>query len=211
MVYILILNNLLTELKGKKYSLSESFQEAITNVFIWHLNIFGSKWQGHGLHQFSNLAFSITSAANKDVKYWSYIGEGCSNFSQIPVWWFIKSLEIKITCQCQKVEWPWVQRRWESKPRAQLNLCSTTPAKKHGHCSPSTLSVGAEFTLEREEDKATQLFFSGFCMLQTWFLIKNPSLWPQFNLLNPRTKCHAITLKGIQSYLFTLRTNSQIK
>lgn len=43
MVYILILNDLLIELKGTKNSLSEPFQEAITNVFIWHLNIFESK------------------------------------------------------------------------------------------------------------------------------------------------------------------------
>lgn len=90
--FILIQNYLLTELKGTKNSLSESFQEAITNEYIWHLNIFGSKWQVDGFHQFSNLAFLITSAANKDVKYWRYIGEGCSNFSKIPVWWFIKSL-----------------------------------------------------------------------------------------------------------------------
>lgn len=64
-VYSLILKDLLTDLKATKYTFSESFKEAIASVFIWHLNTFGSKQLGNGFHQFSNLAFSMTSAANR--------------------------------------------------------------------------------------------------------------------------------------------------
>lgn len=170
MVCILILNDLLTELKEKNYSLSESFQEAITNVFLALEHIW-VKWQGHGFHQFSNLAFSVTSVANKDVKYWSYIGEGCSNF-KFQFDGLLSLYSVKITCQCQKVEWSWVQRGWESKPCTHLNLCSTTPAKKHGHCSPSTLNVWVEFTLEREEGKATQISSLGSACFKHGFSLK---------------------------------------
>lgn len=73
MVYPLIVNDLLTDPKGTKYAFPESFKEATANVFKRQINTFESKQPGNGFHQLGDPAFSMTSAATKDIKHRSYV------------------------------------------------------------------------------------------------------------------------------------------
>lgn len=132
-------------------------------MFIWHLITFWSKQLSNGYHQVSNLTFSITSAANRHIKYLNY-SEGYRTLSQISVWefYYFSTALWKKTCQYKKIVLQWACTGQDHPPSAQPYLRFISPAKKW-QPQHSPLIVQAEFT-EREEDKATLFSPSVFCM-----------------------------------------------
>lgn len=138
-------------------------------MFIWHLNTFWCKQLSNGYHQVSNLTFSITSTANRHIKYLSYTG-GYRTLSQISVWefYYFSTPFKKKTCQYKKVVLQWACTGQDHPPGAQPYLHFITQAKKwQPQCSP--LIVQAEFTERRQSNT----FFLPLCFAcLKHFLIK---------------------------------------
>jgi len=139
-------------------------------VFIWHLITFWSKQLSNGYHQVSNLTFSITSAANRHIKYLNY-SEGYRTLSQISVWefYYFSTALWKKTCQYKKIVLQWACTGQDHPPSAQPYLRFISPAKNGSPNIPHWLC-----RLSSQKEKRTkQHFFLPLCFAcLKHFLIK---------------------------------------